>query len=571
MNSNEDKIKKKKTRMDRYKNIEEITKEYPIKTNENSNNTANESKKVNIDNDVKENPIINKEMDTDTHREKISDEEIEKEFEKLKQSNSTMKRKTEIIRIISRVLSIMGLFILGAFSYMLFKANVLPNKYFIIIVGIFAFLEILYLFFSFKKKTKKKLLVFLDIFAVLIFLVQLFGIFKINETLDFLNKNLTLKYDTNTYYVVVNKDSAYKDIKDIENQILYGYKDLEDQSVLERNIKKLVNVKIQYEENVVSLMDSVIKDKSKVILLNSGNYDIKLDIDQNYAKKTRILKEIKLKTKTKENKSSIDVTEDPFVVYLSGIDTRSGGMPVNSLSDVNMVVVVNPNTNKILLVSIPRDYYVKLHGITGLNDKLTHAGSLGGVRLSKATIEDLLNQKIDFYVRVNFNSVINLVDAIGGINLYSDVDYPFTCWTDSGCSFSPGNNYVKGRCALAFARERYAYDSGDRHRGENQQQVIKQILNKVTSSSTIIKNYSNILNSLSGTFESSLSTRDITSLVKYQINEMPKWKIENVNLDGTTGMTYTYSAPSTKLSVMYPNEKTIENAKLKIKEVLNEE
>lgn len=493
---------------------------------------------------------------------------MDQQFDKIINKN---KKKIGLIRIISRILSVGALGILIVFFYLLSKANVLPNKYLFIIIGLFSLLEFLYLFFSFNKRAKKRTLIFFDIIAVLIMIIQLFGIVKINETLDFLNKNLSLKYDTNTYYVVANKNAPYKKIGDIKDSTLYYVKDLDDTKQLEREVKKVSGASIKYEQDVVKLMDSILENENKTVLLNTGNYDAKVEIEPDYSKKTKIIGEIKLRTKLKRETSNIDVTEDPFTIYLSGIDTRSGGMPTNSLSDVNMVIAVNPNTKKILLVSIPRDYYVRIHGTSGLNDKLTHAGALGGVKLSKATIEDLLDKKIDFYARVNFNSVVRLVDAVGGITLYSDVDYPFTCWTDNGCRFTPGNNNVKGRCALAFARERYAYDTGDRHRGENQQQVIKQILNKVTSSTTLIKNYSTILNSLTGTFESSLSTEDITSLVKYQINDMSKWTIVNANLDGTTGMTYTYSSPGRKLSVMYPNEKTVEAAKKQINDVLNEE
>ena len=235
-----------------------------------------------------------------------------------------------------------------------------------------------------------------------------------------------------------------------------------------------------------------------------------------------------------------------------------------------MYLVVNPQTRKILMVNVPRDYYVQIHGTSGLKDKLTHAGMRGGVKLSKATMEDLLGYKADYYARVNFNAVIKLVDAIGGITINSDVNYTFSCWTDRGCVFKPGNNKVKGRCALAFARERHAYTSGDRHRGENQQQVIQLVVNKLTSSKSLIMNYEKILNALSGSFESNLSTDNITSLVQFQINDMRGWKFETSNLNGSTGMEPCYSFPRGKLSVMYQNQKTIDAAKKKIKEVLEE-
>lgn len=231
-------------------------------------------------------------------------------------------------------------------------------------------------------------------------------------------------------------------------------------------------------------------------------------------------------------------------------------------------MTVNPKTKNILMTTIPRDYYVQLHGVVGLRDKLTHAGALGGLALSMDTIEDLLEFEFSRYVRVNFNFVIDLVNTLGGLTLYSDVNYNISAYTNRRCTFVPGNNQVDGACALAFARERYAYADGDRHRGRNQEQVIEKIFEKLTNSTTFISRYSDILNSLSGSFDTNISTSDITSLVNMQLNDMAKWTVETYNLDGTTGMTYTYSYPNQLLSVMYPDETTVGIAKLKIKQVL---
>ena len=170
-------------------------------------------------------------------------------------------------------------------------------------------------------------------------------------------------------------------------------------------------------------------------------------------------------------------------------------MPTRSLSDVNIIMAINPDTKKILLVHTPRDYYVQLHGTTGLKDKLTHAGTKkGGVISSLNTMEDLYETEIPFYVRVNFKSVVKLVDAIGGINIYNDQKYTVTSYVDEACSFKPGwNNNVNGRCALAFARERHAYSTGDKHRGENQEQVITRIIDKVSSTDTVLYNFPRLI------------------------------------------------------------------------------
>ena len=245
-------------------------------------------------------------------------------------------------------------------------------------------------------------------------------------------------------------------------------------------------------------------------------------------------------------------------------------MPSRSLSDVNMFVVVNPKTRNILLVNVPRDYYVQIHGTTGLRDKLTHAGVIGGVNLSKATIEDILGYEADYYVRVNFKAVTNLVDAVGGITVNSDVNYNISCWTDRGCVIKPGANYLNGRYALAFARERHGYSNGDQHRAENQQQVMKVLLDKIASTDTILYNFQDLLNALGGTFDTNVSTENIQELINFQINDMKGWNMSASNLTGTGGMTETYSYPQMKLSVVYPNQESIDTAKLKIKEILEE-
>ena len=303
--------------------------------------------------------------------------------------------------------------------------------------------------------------------------------------------------------------------------------------------------------------------------INAGTFEAFLSDNDMYKDSFRIIKTFDIITDA-EATHEVDITKDPFIVFLSGIDTRTGMLPSRSLSDVNIVATINPKEHKILLTAIPRDYYVHLAGTSedSLNDKLTHAGSHGGIALSKATVEELLDIEINYYARVNFNFVKNIVDAIGGITINSDVDYSFSCWTDRGCTFHPGDNPVDGRCALAFARERKSYSAGDRHRGENQEQVISLILDKISQSSTLLSNYSGILASLDGTFETNIEMDDITAFFKNQLEDMKAWKVENKNLNGTGAMDYTYSYPSQPLSVMYPDESTIKEAKAKIYEYL---
>ena len=508
--------------------------------------------------------------DKDEEDTKKSDDKISKKEPKPMKKSKKQPVKAKPFRIISRLLALITTGAVAALAVRIVTTGVLPNKYLIPGLAIAAVVLLFYIFKAFRNKTHVWMLVILDIIGIALTVASIFGFVKVEETMSFLNNNFNDGAEYSIYNVIVDKDSNYLTLDDVRGKTFHSISDFVDTEKLEKATKEQANADIAYADGVTSLLKNAIDDPSYIALLNSGTYEAALDADESktYENNLKVIGEIKVEIEKKEDTSKSDLTSDSFVLYVSGIDTRSGTMVDRSLSDVNIVIAVNPKTKNILMTTIPRDYYVQLHGTTGLRDKLTHAGSLGGIELSMATISDLLSVEFDRYIRVNFNFVINLVDAVGGITVYSDVNYNITAYTDSGCTFHPGDNQVNGRCALAFARERYAYSDGDRHRGRNQEQVIEKIFDKVTSSSTLISKYSDILNALSGSFDTNISTNDITGLANMQLNDMAKWTVNSYNLDGTTGGAYTYSYPSQALSVMYPDETTVETAKKKIQAVL---
>ena len=179
--------------------------------------------------------------------------------------------------------------------------------------------------------------------------------------------------------------------------------------------------------------------------------------------------------------------------------------------------------------------------------------------MSVNTIQDFLGINIDYYVRVNFSTLIDVVDIIGGIDVYSDKG--FIPWTNTKLYIPEGNVHMNGAMALAFARERYTYQEGDRHRVQNQQDVITAIIKKVTSSTTILTKYTTLLNELSNSFETNIKTSTITTLMKHQLDKMPSWTIKNYSLNGSDSYDYTYSAGMQKLYVMIPDKETVAKAK----------
>lgn len=567
---------------------EDIAVESAINETDESEESEESEDSEEIEDDEVEEIEETEEVEEVEETEKSEDEDIEKllddfSTEKPKSTKSATTPKSSlksqrtapnghVYRIISRVLGILTTIILGTFVTYASLSNAIPFKYVALIIGVSAIFSGFYIFKTFRRKTHLSVLTVLNIFGVIISVASLFGFLKFNELLNFLDNNLgSSNTSYSIYNVIVSKDSEYNSLGDVKGKEFHSISDFIDTAKLESAVKEQADGTVVYVNDITSMLKDTAANLTYISLLNSGTYDATIDTtDGKVFKDTlKVIGEIKVAAEKETLSSNTDVTKESWLLYISGIDTRSGQMLDRSLSDVNIVMAINPKTKNILMVAIPRDYYVQLHGTTGLPDKLTHAGSLGGLSLSMSTIEDILGVDIQQYLRVNFNAVTGLVNAIGGITVNSDVDYSFKCYTNPNCTINPGLNNLDGDCALAFARERMAYSSGDRHRGENQEQVIEKVFNKITSSSTLISKYSDILRALSGSFETSLTTSDITSLVNMQLDDMAKWTIESYNLNGTTGGAYTYSYPNQTLSVMFPDAATIETAKAKIQAVLS--
>ena len=260
--------------------------------------------------------------------------------------------------------------------------------------------------------------------------------------------------------------------------------------------------------------------------------------------------------------NTADVTKEPFFIYLSGSDTRDySEIPEEGLADVNMVIAVDPQNHKILMVNTPRDYYVPLWGDSNKMDKLTHAGNYG-IECSMQTLEALYDIKFNYYVRVTFKSLVDIVDALDGITVNSEIAFNSVhSFSHKMYRFVVGENKLTGDSALAFARERKAFAGGDRQRGVNQQLVIKAIIDKAISPSILNpSNFKNILSSVTSNTKTNVSKSEISSLFKMQLNDMSPWDIDNISVDGTGSYRSTYSY-SSRIYVMIPDETTVTEAK----------
>ena len=473
----------------------------------------------------------------------------------------SLDRVVNVLIIIQSILSI-------TVCIMAFLLGAIPVKYLIALAAALSVpiaLEIL----TRKWKTGLVMGAILAVIMIICLTLGGFYLYKTECTLNAVAGTKTEKFGVNVYVLKSDSAKSIEDAKDYTFGILKTLDRSNTNSTVDKINEELKgNIKTIEYDGVFELIDALMDGKVKAIIVNQGCINITKDSDgyEDTESKIRVIYSNEIKKDVERPSSTKPVikgiTERSFVVYLSGIDTR-GSEIINTRSDVNILMVVNPVDKKILLVNTPRDYYVPLSISDGVRDKLTHAG-IYGTEVSMDTLEMLYDVKIDYYVKVNFSSFVKIIDSLGGIEVNSD--YSFTA---GGYKYNKGVNKLNGTQALAFARERYAFSEGDRQRGRNQMAVISAVVDKITSPA-ILKNYGSLMDSIKGFMQTSLSSDDIGKLVRMQLGDMASWEITSVSADGTGDSKTTYSNPGFRAYVMIPDQTTIDAAKEQIKAVMGE-
>ncbi len=472
-----------------------------------------------------------------------------------------MKKKSNKNNLLSfrKYLCIFIVILSAIVSGLVYFINVFPLEYFLVFISLIIIIDLIVIYLILSKGHIKNVIG--GFLALILIVIMTLGINYGLNTMDFLKSFGFSDYKTESYSVLVLSSSKFKSVSDLKNKTI-GYLSKDNNEGLSKvvdKIKKKINYKEKIEEDVDSLITSLINEKVDAIVIDDARLDIlKEENNEEY----NLLKKIgsySIDVKSEKIGKEVDVTNSSFNIYVSGIDTY-GSINKVSRSDVNILITVNPVTKEILLTNIPRDYYVKLHK-NGEYDKLTHAG-IYGIDESINTLEDLFDTKINYYVKVNFTSLVDIVDALDGITVTS----PYSFVSQDGYSYVKGDNIIDGKKALSFARERKSFKEGDRTRGENQQRVLTALINKAMSPK-IITNYTNLLTSLKGKFVTNISDEDITKLIKMQLKNNSSWTIKSISVNGTDAMDYVYSYNKTKLYVMKPDYETVNNAKEQIKKV----
>ena len=471
------------------------------------------------------------------------------------------------LRAAGAVLSLLEAVTAALFIYLLNGTGMIPWKYIMAAFAILSAVVLLVVLLVTIRSRRTRIAAI--VISALMIIVQGIGSNYLYRTMHLL-KDAESSYKTDYLNIVVRADDPAQEIADTEG---YRFGIVDD---LSKEEKDTLLETIRRESRLDSVDKISYKSYSSALEAARGLLDKDIDaavyreaygsvleeVIESYADSIRVVDNYEIRTEMEYE--SVEPGE-PFHLLISGIDVK-GDISQASRSDVNIIVTINPKTKKILMTTTPRDYYVEIPEVSyGMRDKLTHAG-IYGEDASIRTLENLYNIDISYYVRVNFTTLMDVVDAIDGVDVWSD--YEFDCYTDHKVHIDKGWNHLNGRQALAFCRERYSFPDGDNQRGKDQEAVLKAIIEKVTSPALIV-NASALLDSMRGSFQTDLPESKIAELINQQLSEGTEWIILRQAADsGGGGMEETYSAGLA--SVTWPDEYSVKKNTARMNIILEE-
>jgi len=461
----------------------------------------------------------------------------------------------------------------------LLKMQVLPTKLIVLAGVVFLLLTALVFVLTWTGRGKVRMSVGI-VLAVLLIGVLTLGSVYAWQTVRALNKSAGDGTETVYIGIYMRADDARKFDEASAAGYQYGIlqtigRETTDGAVQRLNERLKTKISCKEYKSAAELVNGLLDGQVDAIILDRNFLEILADLPGYGQRLSQIreeaLERVQVQVDQTENNNKNPEVEtkpvakgDPFIVYISGIDT-TGKVSVRSRSDVNILAVVNPETRQILLVSTPRDYFVPLSVSKGIPDKLTHAGNFG-VNVSKDTMSMLYDIDIDYYFKVNFSGFKKVVDALGGVTVQSD--YAFSTEMNGVYyNFKKGENQLNGQEALVFCRVRKAFADGDHQRGKNQMALIKGVINKAMSPA-LLTNYTQILKAIEGNVEMSIPTEVIANLVDMQLSDGGAWNVVSYSVSGTSGWEIPYSLGD-YASIIYPDEKTVNHAKEMIRDVLD--
>ncbi len=486
-------------------------------------------------------------------------------------------RGSLIRTVLTGVVCMADLALIVILAIQLYKIPILPLKYGVAIFAILLVLLLVGAYLVLKSLKSKKIIiriigVLLLIISIAVSAVGNYYMFYSKNALENIANVTEESFTMGVYARADGKIDSIEDCGEAEFGILKTIDSDKTNAALEMIATDLsedaAQIKTQQFDDVLATLTGLTDEEVEVALINEAYVEAITEIEgyETFADDIKLIKEYTITVETAQEEEEVyEPVEpgEPFLVYISGMDTW-GHISVASRSDVNILAAVNPQTKQILLVSTPRDYYVPLSISGGAKDKLTHAG-IYGIDVSEDTMEMLYDVDIDYYFKLNFSGFEGLIDAMGGITVWSDYDFT----VDPIKHYVVGENQLTGLEALAFARERHAFAGGDRQRGTNQMNVIQSVIDKMCSKS-LLKNYAGIMEECDGTFATDMTSDEIANLVAYQLGDGGSWDIQKYSVSGS-GSTQSVYSLGTPVYVMIPNESDVAYGTELINKVLSGE
>lgn len=493
-------------------------------------------------------------------------------------------KENKVYKVIAILLSIVMIVLMAFFTYQLIKMDILPQNLFIPVILIFVLISLILILWINLMAHGVVSKVFAMIFVLLYTVSMGIGNFYVYKTDGFMQKVTDHKIGDvkNTVSIIVMDDSNIKDLSSLKGKKVGRLNNVDKVGTnkLLKSVKKKKGsnyFKTKKFDGALSEVEALYNGEIDAMILNESYRGNVTSVEEyeHFSTETRVVYSTSYYT-TKKNDSLVvsDITKNPFTILISGNDT-TGDVSELSRSDVNMLVTINPKTSTILLTSMSRDTYVEtvcdadgdMACPEGQMDKITHTG-IYGLNTTRQTVEKFYDLKVNYSFRVNFTSVIDVVDALDGIDL--NVEEGEQCdlfWANMKPGLPVGMHHVDGETALAFARERKAYVDGDYQRVRNQQKVMQAIINRAISSSALV-NYTSFINSLESAFETNMTYDEITDLIKYELQAKPDWKFETYQISGL-GDELMCASLGQAASVQVPDLNTVRIAREKIEAVMN--
>lgn len=471
-----------------------------------------------------------------------------------------MKEQKKTLHMAGKLITLIQLILAVGLIAVIWNSGLVPTKY---LVAIIVVLLILFGVTFGLQYVKNKIYIVGIVLSVILSILQAIGIVYMLKADKLMADVGGANYKTDNMIVVVKKDNPASNLMDA-SMYRFGTQtavDQENTQTMLDNINKALGreVKVEQYGTVQELANALLEGRVDAAVYNQALDGLITDSIEDYSDKVRVLYHYGIETELEQETADVG---EPFNVYISGIDV-DGPIATNSRSDVNIIMTVNPNTKKILLTTTPRDYYVQIPDISGeQRDKLTHAG-IYGVDASMRTLEQLYGIDISYYARVNFSSLVKIVDTLGGVDVDSDFEF-----TAGGYQFKKGMNHLDGKQALAFSRERYSFEDGDNQRGKDQEKVLTAILNKAMSPA-ILSNASALIADVSDSVQTNMTQEEMAKFIKMQLNDGASWTIESQAASGNGDTQACYSSGDQPLYVMWPDEAVVQSISAKMNEILN--